>query len=73
MQPRGATLSDVVLTRMFASDIERDWEELGAAHARIFEGAGEHAKPACTLVGGALLMPWMKVEIEVQAVVSPRG
>ena len=66
----GAGLGDVVLTRMFASDIENDWEELGAAHAAIFKDSGGDAKPACTLVGGQLLMPWMKVEVEVQAIVT---
>ena len=71
LEELGLGLGDVVLTRMFAADIERDWEELGAAHAGVFERAGDQAKPACTLVGGALLMPWMKGEVEVQAIASP--
>ena len=62
----GASLSDVVTTRLFAADIQNVWEELGTAHGEIL---GE-AMPACTLVGGSLLMPWMKVEVEVTAVVS---
>ena len=68
LQAAGAELSDVVSTRLFASDIQADWEELGAAHAEIL---GE-TRPACTLVGGTLLMPWMKVEVEVTAVVGHR-
>jgi enamine deaminase RidA (YjgF/YER057c/UK114 family) len=62
----GARIEDVVLCRMFAADIQNDWEELGAAHGAIFQDT----KPACTLVGGDLLMDWMKVEIEVTAVVQ---
>ena len=61
LEEAGASIGDVVSTRLFASDISKDWEELGAAHAEIMGDT----KPACTLVGGALLMPWMKVEVEV--------
>eukprot|EP00036_Acanthoecidae_sp_10tr_P017475 CAMPEP_0206299006 /NCGR_PEP_ID=MMETSP0106_2-20121207/6973_1 /ASSEMBLY_ACC=CAM_ASM_000206 /TAXON_ID=81532 /ORGANISM="Acanthoeca-like sp., Strain 10tr" /LENGTH=154 /DNA_ID=CAMNT_0053729705 /DNA_START=12 /DNA_END=476 /DNA_ORIENTATION=- len=66
LREAGASLNDVVLTRMFAADIRKDWQELGAAHGAIF---GDDTKPACTLVGAELLMEWMKVEIEVTAVV----
>lgn len=52
---------------MYASNIEADWKELGAAHAEVFKASG--AKPCATLVGASLLMPWMKVEIEVTACV----
>ena len=67
LKDSGATLGDVVSTRLFASNIGEDWEELGAAHAEIFSGSG--AKPACTLVGGELLMDWMKVEVECTAMI----
>ena len=67
LKEAGATLDDVVITRMFAADIKAEWQELGEAHAAIF---GE-TKPACTLVGAELLAPWMKVEIECTAVVRP--
>jgi len=66
LKDAGASLDDVVATRLFAADIESDWEELGAAHSEILGDA----YPACTLVGGKLLMPWMKVEVEVTAVVG---
>ena len=50
----GASLDDVVITRMFASDVKRDWEELGRAHGDVFGDT----KPACTLVGAELLADW---------------
>ena len=70
LKDAGASLDDVVITRMFASDIENDWQELGAAHAEIFAKTEKKPKPACTLVGGNLLLPWMKVEVECTAVIA---
>jgi enamine deaminase RidA (YjgF/YER057c/UK114 family) len=61
----GASLDDVTHTRLFAADIRKDWEELGAAHGEIFGDT----RPTCTLVGAELLADWMKVEVEVEAVV----
>ena len=66
LREAGASLDDVVITRMFAADIKSEWQELGAAHAAVF---GETTQPACTLVGAELLAPWMKVEIECTAVI----
>lgn len=66
LKEAGASLEDIVVTRLYASDISADWEELGAAHAEIL---GE-TRPACTLVGANLLLPWMKVEVEVEAHVN---
>ena len=64
----GASLDDIVATRLYAADISKDWEELGAAHAEILS----ETRPVCTLVGGNLLLPWMKVEVEVEVVVNTR-
>lgn len=69
----GARTTDVVRTRMFVTDIARDWPAIGRAHAERF-GA---VRPATTMVEvRALIEPWMRVEIEADAVVAgdaPRG
>ena len=61
-----ASLSDVVRTRMFVTDITR-WREVGAVHAEVF---GE-IRPVATMVEvAALISPELMVEIEVDAYVS---
>ena len=62
----GASLSDVVRTRMYVIDIE-GWEEIGRAHAEAF---GE-IKPAATMVQVSRLVdPDHLVEIEADAVIG---
>ena len=63
----GAGLEHVVRTRMFVTDIRRDWQAVGRAHAELF-GA---VRPATTMVEvSRLIEDWMLVEIEADAFVG---
>lgn len=62
----GATLADVVRTRVFVTDISR-WEEVARAHAKYFDGI----RPASTMIEISKLIDARQlVEIEVDAVIG---
>ena len=62
----GATLGDVVRTRMFILDIEQ-WEAIGRVHGEFFAAI----RPASTLVEvSRLIDPDHLIEIEVDAFVA---
>ena len=64
----GGSVADVVRTRMYVTH-RRDCDAVGRAHAQVFEAA----PPAATMVIVAgLLHQDMRVEIELEALVSSR-
>lgn len=63
LKEAGATLENVVRTRMFVTDISR-WQEYGRAHGEFFGTI----RPCATMVEvRALIHPSMLIEIEADA------
>jgi enamine deaminase RidA (YjgF/YER057c/UK114 family) len=66
LEKAGAGIEHVVRTRIYVTNIVRDWDAIGRVHGEVFGGI----RPATTMVEASRLIdPDMLVEIEAEALI----
>jgi len=66
LKEAGTSMSNVIRTRMFVTDISK-WDEIGRAHGEYFKDI----KPASTMVEvKSLISPGLLIEIEATAIIN---
>lgn len=63
----GARMHDIVRTRIFVVDIDRDWEAIGRVHKKVF---GDNLPATSMIEISRLIHPDMLVEIEADAYIE---